>query len=1037
MLSIFTDPHRRHLALTALVAAGLVAYLTGSVRALYGFDLAMLLALVGGLPIYLEAATSLARGKISANLAVSLAAVAALVLGRVQQSPGLYVVAAEVIFIMLIGEALENFAIERTRSGIAALLALRPQHARVRRQHSHSQDDHLDHAHEHHHGHGHHPEHDRQDQQHHAGHHEGEYHATDGHIHEHELIVPVEDIRPEDIVLVRPGDRIPVDGRVLRGTSSVDQSPITGESLPADKQPGDEVFAGTINLYGSLEIAVERMGEDTTLEQIIHLVEHAEETKAPTERLADRYASYFVPIVLVVALVTWLLSGDLLRAVAVLVVACPCALVLATPTAVAAGIGALVRRGVLVKGGSVLESLGRVRTVVFDKTGTLTLARLQIAEVVPTAGHSKEELLRLAGSVEQHSEHPIARLIVGEAAEQQISLLTATDFTAQPGLGAQATVQGQTVRVGSLRMLDQASIAVPEETRQHVERLADSGCTVVLVSRDEQVLGAIGVSDTVRAEARETVQRLRALGVRRIVMLTGDHRAAAHSVAHRLGIDEVESNLLPADKVAAVQRLGGETPPVAMVGDGINDAPSLVAADVGVAMAEIGTDVAVASADLVLVGDDLRKLADAVACGRRMLRIIWQNIIGFALLFNLLAVAAASLGWITPVVAAVVHQGSSLTVVLNSLRLLVDWNALRGRWYELAAALRRRRRQLATAAAVLAVVFYLLSGLHVVQFGQVAVVQHFGRIVMPVEQPGLHYRLPWPLGRHWLVRPDDLRRVEIGFRTVAGAFEEPPAYEWNVQHRGGRTIREPNEATVLAGDENLVDVNLVVHYRVADPVAALFALGTKTTDGQNKWDALVRGIAEAALREEMTQHPADWVLADQRQQVEEAIGNRVQRLLAEYHCGLELRAVCLADVHPPLEVVPAFRDVAIAREEKEARTNEAEAYKYQTEGRARGQAKQRVLEAEGYRADRTAKAIGRASRFTAVAAAYQTAGSKQLTRLRMYLETVQRVLAGRKKIIVDTPRSGGRRQVILGSGNLGAWLPWLLGTSQQSTESEQ
>jgi heavy metal translocating P-type ATPase len=626
-----------------LVGAGLVVYLTGWLRSIFGLDLAMLLALGGGLPIYFDALGSLVRRKISANLAVSLAAFAALYLGYTgAYEENMYAVAAEVIFIVLIGESLEHFAVGRTRQGIAALLTLRPEQARVRR-------------------------------------------------NGREETVAAAEIRRDDVVLVRPGDRIPVDGRVLAGSSSIDQSPITGESLPADKTLGDEVFAGTINLYGALELSVERLGEDTTLEQIIHLVEEAEAAKAPSQRLADRYAGYFVPIVLLIAGLTYVFtgetyftSGDMVRTVAVLVVACPCALVLATPTAIAAGIGSLVRRGVLIKGGVVLENLGRLRSVVFDKTGTLTLAKLRISQIVPAPGCDEAEVLRLAASVERHSEHPVGRLIAERANSQGIELTDAGGFIAHPGLGAEAIVSGTTVRVGNPRFIEQSGVTVPEELQTRIDDLGRSGCTVVLVARGAETVGAVAVEDTVRPEARETIQRLRGLGIERIEMLTGDNAAAAESVAKELSIEQVQSGLLPADKVQAVRRIGQQAAPVAMVGDGINDAPSLATADVGVAMAEIGTDVAIASADLVLVGDDLRKLADAIACGRKALRIVWQNIVGFALVFNVVAVAAASFGWMdvmaawfgvsSPVVAAVVHQVSSLTVALNSMRLLVDFH---------------------------------------------------------------------------------------------------------------------------------------------------------------------------------------------------------------------------------------------------------------------------------------------------------------------------------------------------------------------------
>jgi len=922
MRGLWDDPHRRHLLLTLLVGAGLAACLAGVVESIYGFDLAMLLALAGGFPVYYGAVHALSQRKISADLAVSLAALAALYLGYLGTYPAenMYLVAAEVIFIMLIGEALEKFAIGRTRSGIAALLALRPRDARVRR---------------------------------------------DGHEH----VVPIDEIRPDDVVLLRPGDRIPVDGRVLGGNSSVDQSPITGESLPADKTTGDEVFAGTINLYGALEVCAERLGEDTTLERIIHLVEEAEATKAPTQRLADRCAGYFVPAVLLAAGLVWLLSGEVIRSVAVLVVACPCALVLATPTAIAAGIGRMVRRGVLVKGGTALEQLGQ--------------------------------------------------LIVEEAAQRQLQPDEAADFVAYPGLGAEAQLAGTTIRVGSPRFLEQAGLALPKDMKSRVERLGGEGCTVVLVARHTEIVGAVAVQDTVRPGAHQAVARLRRLGIERIAMLTGDNDAAARSVADALHIDEVQSDLLPADKVESVRRMQQDAAPVAMVGDGINDAPSLVAADVGVAMAEIGTDVAIASADVVLLGDELRKLPDVVACGRATLRIVWQNILAFALVFNVLAVLAASFGWISPVAAAVVHQVSSLTVVLNSMRLLLDADRWRSRWVTFCETLRRRWRLATTTCFSAVLAGWLLSGFYVVSIGEVAVVQRFGKLAQRAVGPGLHYRWPYPFGRHRIVKPDELRRVEIGFRTVAGAAAEPPANEWNVQHRGGRTQRQADESEVLAGDENLVDVNLVVQYRVADPVGALLAIGEMRPDGSSKWDALVRGAAEAALRAEMSRRNVEEILGSNRLALESSIRDRVADTLRKYGAGFVVERICLADVHPPVEVVPSFREVAGAHEEKQAAINRAEAFRSETEALSTGQMEDKLRAAEAFRFDRTERARGRAGRFLAISQAAAVAPEE--THLRIYWEAMEQLLAGRRKIILDQLPGGGRRRVFLGpkaSGNL-------------------
>ncbi len=976
---LFQDPHRRHLLLTLVMGAGLFAYVTGAVRSVSDFDLAMLLALVGGFPTYSAAVNGLLRRKITADLAVSLAAMAALWIGWRGADPSAwFLVAAEVIFIMRVGESLEDFAIGYTRSGIASLLALRPHTARVLREGR-----------------------------------EQEVHA--------------QDIRPDDLVVVRPGDRIPVDGRITSGMSWIDQSAVTGESAPAEKGVGDEVFAGTLNTNGALELAVERLGSDTTLEQIIHLVEHAEAAKAPVERLADRYAGYFVPAVLVAAALTYWATRDLSRSVAVLVVACPCALVLATPTAVAAGAGFLVRRGILVKGGAVLENLGRLKAVVFDKTGTLTLARLGVERIETVSRFTAAAVVRLAAAVEQLSEHPIARLLVAHAGQMGLDIPPAAGFLAQPGLGATATVDAQTVRVGSPRAMDSAGVRTPDELGARIESLRHQGLMLALVAVGDEVVAAVGIRDAIRPSAQAAIRDLRRLGVEHVAMLTGDQESAARAAAAELSIAEFHFGLLPAEKADWIGKCRKTLAPVAMVGDGINDAPALVAADVGVALAEIGSDVTIESAGVVLLGDDLGKLAEAVACGRRVLRTIRQNLIAFAVVFNLASVAAASGGWISPVTAAVVHQISSLAVVLNSLRLLIDlqaWRQRLGRWW---GDIRRLRWRLATAGAAAACAVYLAGGLHTIGPGELGAVQRFGKRVLPFEGPGLHYRLPYPFAWHYVIRPAETHRVEIGFRSTPGESPEPPAYEWNVQHRGGRYLPVPEESYVWSGDENLIDVNLVVHYRVADPASALFrvgvadsasalpGLGVADEELAGRWDALVRAESESAFRAEIARREADDLLGGARQEIAAAVCRRANEAFDRCHAGLRVEQVCFGDIHPPLEVVSAFRDVSIAMEEKESRINEAQAYQYQTAAAARGQAAERMAAAAGLAADRTQRAAGAAARFLDVAAAY--AAAPKVTALRLYLETMETALAGKRKVIVDAPR-GGRRSLYLGRKGL-------------------
>lgn len=505
-----------------------------------------------------------------------------------------------------------------------------------------------------------------------------------------EVEIPVEQVLPGDLVVVRPGERIPVDGEVLEGHSAVDESMLTGESLPVDKQPGDEVVGGTMNQTGSLGFRATRVGRDTVLSQIVRLVEEAQSAKPPIQRLADRVAGYFVPTVIGIAaltLVVWYLVGPapsflyaLLNFVAVLIVACPCALGLATPTAIMVGTGRGAELGVLVRDGGSLEELDRVRAVVLDKTGTITRGEPSLTDVIPVAGEAPRAgaipaaaVLRRAAAVENQSEHPLARAVVAGAAAGSIELPPCQDFTATPGKGVTGIVEGHRVSVGSARLLQEEGLAEPDSLKEEADRLAGAGKTVMYVVEDDRVMGLLAVADTVKPGAAEAVQAMRQMGLQ-VIMLTGDNRRAAGAVAQQVAIDRVLAEVLPTQKAWAVEGLQQEGLRVAMVGDGINDAPALARADVGIAIGT-GTDVAMEAADITVMSGDLRGVVTALQLGRATIRTIRANLF-WAFIYNSLGIPVAAgvlypfFGiLLNPMLAALAMALSSVSVVTNSLRL--------------------------------------------------------------------------------------------------------------------------------------------------------------------------------------------------------------------------------------------------------------------------------------------------------------------------------------------------------------------------------
>ena len=496
------------------------------------------------------------------------------------------------------------------------------------------------------------------------------------------LEVALEDVRHEDIVVVRPGEKVPVDGRVLEGASALDESMITGESVPVEKGPGDDVIGATLNTTGSLRVRPTRLGQDSMLAQIIALVERAQTSKAPVQRLADWVAARFVPMVIVIGLVTlgaWLAIGPepkltyaLVAMVTVLIIACPCALGLATPTAIMVGVGKGAELGVLVRSGEALETAGRVDTVVLDKTGTITLGQLELTNVIPLNGATESDVLRLVAAAERDSEHPIGQAIVRGAADRGIGMAPAGRFRSVTGGGVQAVVDGRAVVVGTAGFLTEAGVSV-DAAATYAADLATQGHSTVYAAIDGQPAGLLALADTPRPEAAEAIAQLKALGLR-VLMVSGDRDAPAQAMARRVGVDDVRAEVRPGDKAAIVRELQSQGRQVAVVGDGINDAPALAQADLGIAMGT-GTDIAMEAGDITLVRGDLRDAVTAVRLSRATMRTIRQNLFwAFAYNVALIPVAAGvlfpSLGiQLNPMLAAGAMAFSDVSVIGNSLRL--------------------------------------------------------------------------------------------------------------------------------------------------------------------------------------------------------------------------------------------------------------------------------------------------------------------------------------------------------------------------------
>ena len=584
------------------------------------FDAAWVAIVLCGIPIVLEALIGLITAfDIKADVLVSLALIAAVLIGE-------DFAAGEVAFIMQLGALLEDVTVARARAGIEKLVYLTPQTARLL--------------------------------------------LPDG-----ENIVPAEQVRVGDRLRVLPGESIPVDGVITSGQTSINQAVMTGESLPVDKTVGDEVSSGTVNQYGAFEMRATKVGEDSSIQRMIRLVQSADAGKARIVGQADRWATWIVVVALTAAALTWLITGEIIRAVTILVVFCPCALVLATPTAIMAAIGNATRHGFLVREGDALERLAAVRRIAFDKTGTLTYGTPRVVAVASAlAGLDRAGLYALAAGAEQLSEHPLGKAVVaGYREENSGEIAPAESFEMLPGRGVSAVVDGRRVLAGNPQLLADHGVAVsPDAERQ---RLLEEGATMIYVAVDGVFAGYLALSDTLRAESAATIAALEAAGVRP-VLLTGDHESAAGAIAARLGIREVRAGCLPEDKLEEIGRWQRDGVHVCMIGDGVNDAPALKKADVGIAMGGVGSDIAVEAADIALVDDEVKELPHLMALSRRMMSTIRMNLT-FSMGLNFLAIFLAMAGTLNPVVGALVHNAGSVAVILNSA-LLLKWRRRQG-----------------------------------------------------------------------------------------------------------------------------------------------------------------------------------------------------------------------------------------------------------------------------------------------------------------------------------------------------------------------
>jgi Cu+-exporting ATPase len=1002
-----------------------------------GYRIALIAAVLGGARVLYSSIEGLLAGRIGADLAIAIACLAAIL----TRKP---LVAAEVVFIGMVGECLEAFTFDRAQKAIRNFVHIFPHRCWV---------------------------------------------CRDG----QEVRIHAHDVQPGDHVIVKAGARVPVDGRVIEGRSTVDAGALTGESMPVDKGPGDEVLAGSLNQFGVLHVHAVRVAEHTIAGQVIEMTARSLAQKSEIERTADRLARYFLPVVLGLAALT-LVGGTLIGlcgfgritrtwsealawsidpTLAVLVVACPCALILATPATVIAALGRLAGTGILIKGSPALERLATVNTLAFDKTGTLTEGRMVLGDIKPMGGHHADFILATAAKVEQASEHPLARLIVDAARERQLAIEPAGHCQVQPGAGVATTDGSGAIAVGTGRWFRDQGIAISQEAESLAGTLAGAGQTPVLVARNGAVIGVIGARDCVRPEARGIIAELRSLGIGRISLLTGDRVAVAQTVAREAGIDLVHAELLPDQKAAWIaeeRRTAGRH--VGMIGDGINDAPALAGADVGLAIGGAEVDLVAEAGDIVLMGEPLRMLPFLVRLSRECVRIIRQNIIGFAFGVNIIGIVLT--GWIWPLLSVdpawhdqaplagvVYHQLGSLAVLLNAMRLLWferagskklaaarSWLHRTDAWldhyldpHRLGHWFADHRRRLQIGAGLLAFLLYLASGLLVVQSDEVVIVRRFGRQLTPEMGPGWYWTWPWPIDEAVRLRPDQVRTIALGYRLEPDGGKGSLA--WESTHDGDGTARRPEEAVMLTGDGNLVEIQATVAYTVDRAHLADYLFSAPDAEG------ILRADAESVLRQAVATRPFLSMLTKSRGALEDDVLARLTERCQAYgnNClGVRVTAVTLHDLHPPREVVPAYHDVAKAMENRDRQINEAQAESIRQHREALSKGKQLVYEAEADSRARVRLAESeadvflsrlRARRdepddgtgvswspgFSRLKPGLQQAAVKHdsthvaaisaLTDFRLFWDALAQALAGRDKIIIDADGVPGRRNLLL------------------------